>query len=357
MGNVLVRIIIIMLSVLLFSCKNAPAPSPVPIKISLPFPEESKDELDAAIREVSDYLNRQLPRGSKLVILNIQSEYPALSEYIIDELIANTVNDRVLSMVDRHQLNAIRAEQRFQMSGEVDDNTAQALGRMAGAHIIISGAVSKIGDLYRLRIRALNVQTAAIDGQFNKNIPECPTILALVKSKATGYGTEAVSSVTQKSTSPAVVQPSNTAAVPVTPAPAPVIYKIGDNGPGGGIIFFDKTSYSNGWRYLEAAPVENEIKASWDTCVEMTGLLVINGVKGWRLPTREELNWMYNNLKMKDLGEFSNEIYWSSEEGWGWGARAMRFRNGEWLRTGTIAGDDAFVGKQNMLIARPVRRF
>jgi hypothetical protein len=34
------------------------------------------------------------------VILNIQSEYPALSEYVIDELIANTVNDRVFSVVD-----------------------------------------------------------------------------------------------------------------------------------------------------------------------------------------------------------------------------------------------------------------
>ena len=33
-------------------------------------------------------------------------------------------------------------------------------------------------------------------------------------------------------------------------------YKVGDIGPAGGYIFYDKGSYSNGWRYLEAAPAD-----------------------------------------------------------------------------------------------------
>ena len=33
-------------------------------------------------------------------------------------------------------------------------------------------------------------------------------------------------------------------------------YKIGDVGPAGGIIFYDKGSKSDGWRYLEAAPAD-----------------------------------------------------------------------------------------------------
>ena len=33
-------------------------------------------------------------------------------------------------------------------------------------------------------------------------------------------------------------------------------YAIGDEGPAGGIIFYDKGEYSDGWRYLEAAPAD-----------------------------------------------------------------------------------------------------
>ncbi|GHU73846.1 hypothetical protein FACS189450_14230 [Spirochaetia bacterium] len=196
-GSFCITIMGFLLCAVLSACGGGPTPvstQAVPVSaqpdsaqtVSTQAASASND-LDAAIREASDYLNKQLSKGDKLLILNVQSEFSALSEYIIDELIANAVNDRIFTVVDRQQLNVIRAELGFQMSGEVDDATAQALGRMAGAQIIISGAVSMIGDLYRLRVRALSVQSAQIEGQFNRNISSNSTIAALVKSKATGY--------------------------------------------------------------------------------------------------------------------------------------------------------------------------
>lgn len=204
------------------SCVSTPAPAPTPV--AKPTGTQP-DELDSAIRETSDYLNRQLPKGNKLMILNVQSDFPALSEYIIDELIANTVNDRIFSVVDRQQLNTIRAELDFQMSGEVDDATAQSLGRIAGAQIIISGAVSRIGDLYRMRIRALSVQSAQIEAQFNKNIPNGFTVSALANSKATGYGGGMVAS-TGSATAGLTAKPTSSLTAPmpapVAPPPPPV---------------------------------------------------------------------------------------------------------------------------------------
>jgi TolB-like protein len=132
------------------------------------------NELNAAIRDASHYLNKNIPKGSKIVILNIQSDSSEFSDYIIDELIANAINDKVFTVIDRQQLDIISAEQNFQMSGAVDDNEALAIGKFLGAQTIISGAVSKIGTVYRIRIRALEVQTAKVQGQYNRNIDPNP---------------------------------------------------------------------------------------------------------------------------------------------------------------------------------------
>jgi len=91
-------------------------------------------------------------------------------------------------------------------------------------------------------------------------------------------------------------------------------YKIGDKGPAGGLVFFDKGDNSDGWQYLEAAPSEFEFEANWNSAKDMCKLLNINGITGWRLPTSEELNHMYYNLKQKGLGGFSGVSYWSSTE-------------------------------------------
>jgi hypothetical protein len=200
--------------------QTAQAAQPAPARQTTPTQHTAKaelDQLDVAIREISNYFNSKLTKGNKLVILNVQSDFPALSQYIIDELSANTVNDQIFSIVDRKQLDAIRSELQFQMSGEVDDNSAQKAGQMLGAQIIITGAVSKFGDVYRLVIRALNVETARIDGQVNKNIPNGPMIAALAQSSAPGQGAAP--------TAPVARTPAQAASPPVpatsTPAPAP----------------------------------------------------------------------------------------------------------------------------------------
>lgn len=41
------------------------------------------------------------------------------------------------------------------------------------------------------------------------------------------------------------------------------IYALRDTGPAGGHIFYDKGSYSDGWRYLEAAPMSTEAEKQW----------------------------------------------------------------------------------------------
>ena len=159
------------------------------------------DELDLAIRDASDYLNDNIPEGSMIVILNVQSDSAALSNYIIDELIANAVNDRIFKVVDRQQLDLIRTEQNFQLSGEVDDNLALSIGKFFGAHTIVSGRVTQLGDRYRMSIRGLDVQTAQVQGQYNRNIAAGKTINDLMRNGGgSGNGTQESSTRTMGNT-------------------------------------------------------------------------------------------------------------------------------------------------------------
>jgi len=164
----------LMASALAFTaCSTDPASAPV-------VPVSGLDELSRAIRHVSDYLNGTIPGGSMVVFMNVQSDSEPLSDFIIDELLANAVNDRVFTVVDRQQLDVIRTEQNLQLSGEVDDETALSVGRFLGAQTIVSGRISSLGGHYRLTIRALEVETARLQGQYNQNIGTVVTISALM---------------------------------------------------------------------------------------------------------------------------------------------------------------------------------
>jgi len=156
------------------------------------------DELDMTLREVSDYLNESVPKGKKIAIVSVQSESAALTEYIIDTLVANAVNDRIFSVVDRQQLNSARAELNFNMSGEVSDQSAQAIGKMLGAQTIVIGKVSQIGDRYRINIRALETETAKLQGSNNWTIAAGKTISALLSGNGTGgrFGADAAGGAT-----------------------------------------------------------------------------------------------------------------------------------------------------------------
>ncbi len=124
------------------------------------------------------------------------------------------------------------------------------------------------------------------------------------------------------------------------------LYRVGDIGPAGGWVFYDKGSYSNGWRYLEAAPTEQSTAIEWNngsfpvtsatdlsigsgktntaTIISVQGAgsyasqvcesLIIDSYDDWFLPSHDELRVMCINLKEQGIGGFTSNWYWSSSE-------------------------------------------
>jgi WD40 repeat protein/TolB-like protein len=187
------------------------------------------DPLDIEIRATSDYLNGRLAKGIKIVFLNFQSNCPAVSEYIIDGLIENTVNDGFFKAVDRQNLTLIQQEMNFQLSGEVSDESAQEIGKLLGAQTIVSGAITPLGSSYRLRVRAISVQSAEIQGQFNRDINKSRRLVELQENcgstfTQTSYpaGNTPATPAVASSTQPASRQ-SNTLSINTVPSGVAII--------------------------------------------------------------------------------------------------------------------------------------
>jgi hypothetical protein len=100
--------------------------------------------------------------------LNFSSNWQELSAYVIDELNNAIVRGGALTVVDRQQLDVVRREQNFQMSGDVDDQSAQSIGKFLGAQSVLSGSFTIIGNITRFRIRVIAVETGVV--QYSNSI-------------------------------------------------------------------------------------------------------------------------------------------------------------------------------------------
>jgi hypothetical protein len=364
-------------------------------------------DLDAAIREAATQMEENLPGMTEVALVSVASSSAQFSEYVISRLEAALVSGRKLIVVDRANLDRVREEQGFQLSGEVDDNSAKAIGKLLGAGAIVTGAFVNLGDVYSLTLKAINIETATVAVSYPADIARSTRIETLL---ASGGGGAAGTQTTQRGTADGrtTAQPSAAptvvASVPAAPvaAPAPVtppapVYRIGDTGPAGGIIFYDKGNSTNGWRYLEAA-LEDVGPAVWATeglsdqsvnnltremgkgksntmaimalaktrgggfgwAVWFCDTYEVNGFDDWFLPSQDELNYMYGNLYMRNLGNFSAEWYWSSSIYMPYNqafVQAMHFTDGRTLghSNSNLAPNLSTSGPKYRI--RPVRQF
>ena len=210
--------------------------------------------------------------------------------------------------------------------------------------------------------------------------------------------------------------PASTEAPPAPPVveepevdvPVQRVFEVGARGPASGLVFYDKGAYSDGWRYLEAAPERwsgspYDPKAQWgafpftmngaqlgtgfgtglensehitiynrhiqanretydqlpeaeqvfssfhDGTVAAAVCLdaVINGFDDWYLPSQDELALMRNSLYKNDLGSFQADLYWSSSMDNDRSGTMVNF----WI--GAVGGSYSY----NSYYIRPVRKF
>ncbi|MDR2865550.1 MAG: DUF4339 domain-containing protein [Spirochaetaceae bacterium] len=170
------------------------------------------------------------------------------------------------------------------------------------------------------------------------------------------------------------------------------IILVGDTGPAGGYIFYDKGNYSDGWRYLELSPPEAEFRSVWassniDTYNLVDGISTEIGTgkkntklmmevdkketyekrhiikslctrfknkiyNDWFIPSKDEFS-LCADRKILGLNDFAFRVYWSSSDfgnndAWHYGF----YRKDYWDDDGWSAG---YKNTENNI--RPIRSF
>ena len=77
----------------------------------------------------------------------------------------------------------------------------------------------------------------------------------------------------------------------------------------GGFVVYEKDGHG-----LVAA-ITDLGDIDWNSAKTACDELILNGYSDWYLPSKEELNSVYVNLKKFAVGGFANNNYWSSTEG------------------------------------------
>lgn len=67
-----------------------------------------------------------------------------------------------IRVIERQRLQDLLMEQRLTLSGRVSEETAIQVGQMVGAQYVIHGQVTSIGDMTRMDMRAVDVETSEV---------------------------------------------------------------------------------------------------------------------------------------------------------------------------------------------------
>lgn len=130
-------------------------------------PLPAKDvPLEGLIKSAAKKFAAALDGKAKVVaVVDVRSDSEPLSAYIVGELnhrLAVSLKKTVVAERGERSAELLRKELDFQYSGDVDEATAQSLGRTLGADCLVYGAVEGISTGYLLTLKAVRLETKGV---------------------------------------------------------------------------------------------------------------------------------------------------------------------------------------------------
>lgn len=93
------------------------------------------------------------------------------AELISDRLRVELFNTGLVNVMERDQMQEILKEQGFQQSGACTDQACLTeMGQMLGVNGMVSGSIGKLGSMFMVNLRVIDVQTGQITGVVKEDI-------------------------------------------------------------------------------------------------------------------------------------------------------------------------------------------
>jgi hypothetical protein len=117
---------------------------------------DSQSQIEKVAAFASGEIQKVLSNNAKVWIYN-NSHSVSMADAVVDNITADFIR-KGIGLVDRQNAALIEAEQRFQMSGSVNDNDFVNIGHIAGANTIVTVGIAGTGAMRRLQVRVLDIE-------------------------------------------------------------------------------------------------------------------------------------------------------------------------------------------------------
>ncbi len=116
--------------------------------------------------QLSDDLLKNTDKSKKIsmafVALTSDAQNKFVENYVTDALTQSIFESGNVRIIERSNLEKILSEQKFQSSGLVDDNSAKAIGKIAGVDYVCYGDMKDIGNEITVNARIVDVQSGEV---------------------------------------------------------------------------------------------------------------------------------------------------------------------------------------------------
>jgi TolB-like protein len=155
------------------SCASGGAPQTAGTTATPPeetAPAKTERGFDEAIETCALEIEAALNAGASVAVVGFEAASKEMSGDIMEEFMGYLIKSKKLKVADRANLDLVIKELNLSMSGFISDETAVSIGKMVGARYVVTGSLTDRGDAYRLRVTAINTETAIREAFSSANI-------------------------------------------------------------------------------------------------------------------------------------------------------------------------------------------